>query len=132
MPLAIQVQRGGGSSQAARIALEGSLDTATSPELETTLDKLLAGPAPIKFVAFDLGGLQFISSAGIRVFMKARKSLSDRGGALALNNLQPQIVKVLEIVKSLPGVSIFKDEREMDAYLAEMQRKIVEGGEGGS
>jgi anti-anti-sigma factor len=124
--LAIKIAHDGGSPNAARVALEGSLDTATSPELEAALDKLLAGPVRIKVVAFDLAGLKFISSAGIRVFMKARKELGDRGGSLALNNLQPQIAKVLEIVKSLPGVSIFSDERELDAYLAAMQRKVLE------
>ena len=125
MPLAIKAAHDGGSPHAARVALEGSLDTATSPELEAALDKLLAGR--VKVIAFDLAGLKFISSAGIRVLMKTRKTLGDRGGSLALNNLQPQIAKVLEIVKALPGVSIFRNDAEMDSYLAAMQRQVVEG-----
>jgi len=125
MPLAIKVAHDGGSPTAARVALEGSLDTATSPQLEAELDKLLKGP--VKVVAFDLAGLKFISSAGIRVFMKTRLTLDGRGGSLALNNLQPQIAKVLEIVKSLPGVQIFTSDREMDVYLTAMQKKVLEG-----
>jgi anti-anti-sigma factor len=123
MPLAIKVVHDGGSPHAARVSLEGSLDTATSPDLEAALDGLLAGS--IKVVAFDLAGLRFISSAGIRVLMKARKELGDRGGSLALSNPQPQITKVLEIVRSLPGVAIFANDREMDAYLTAIQKKVL-------
>ena len=32
--------------------------------------------------------------------------------------MQPQIQEVFEIIKSLPGVAIFKDMAELDRYLA--------------
>jgi hypothetical protein len=47
---------------------------------------------------------------------------------LHLINLQPQIAKVLDIVKALPGISVFKSLKEMDEYLAAMQRKVEEDG----
>jgi hypothetical protein len=37
-------------------------------------------------------------------------------------HLQPQIQEVFEIIKSLPGIAIFKDEAELDSYLAARQR----------
>ena len=36
--------------------------------------------------------------------------------------MQPQSQEVFDIVKALPGISIFKDYAEMDAYLAARQR----------
>jgi anti-anti-sigma factor len=125
MPLAIRVTHDPGRPNAVRIVLEGSLDAATSADLEKEIDQLLAGP--LRFLALDLAGLKFVSSAGIRVLMKARQGLTDRGGVCAMTNLQPQVAKVFEIVKALPGVSIFRNEKEMDDYLAAMQRKFLEG-----
>ena len=40
--------------------------------------------------------------------------------------MQPQIQEVFEIMKSLPGVAIFKDMAELDRYLAARQRKHTE------
>jgi hypothetical protein len=36
--------------------------------------------------------------------------------------MQPQIKEVFEIIKALPGVNIFKDLAEFDAYIAARQR----------
>ena len=93
--------------------LTGSLDTATAPELERQLAPVLAGQ--IKHLVFDLAQLKFISSAGLRVFSMARKQLKERGGQASFVNMQPQIQEVFEIIKSLPGVAIFKDMAELDA-----------------
>ncbi len=108
-----------------RVALDGSLDTASSPDLEKALQPLYA--RQLSVLAFDLAGLRFLSSAGIRVLMTARKEMTARGGSFAMTNLQPQVAKVIEIVKALPGVSVFRNDAEMDDYLAAMQRKVVEG-----
>jgi len=40
-------------------------------------------------------------------------------------HLQPQIQKVLDIVKALPSVPIFKDDAEMDDYFDAMQKKVI-------
>jgi len=41
-------------------------------------------------------------------------------------HLQPQIQEVFDIIKSLPGVAVFKDTAEMDRYLAIRQRSHLE------
>jgi anti-sigma B factor antagonist len=122
MPLEIQIQKSIGSQPtgAVTVKLAGSLDTATAPELERQLAPVLAGL--VKDLAFDLAQLKFISSAGLRVFSMARKQLKERGGQASFVNLQPQIQEVFEIIKSLPGVAVFKDLAELDRYLAVRQR----------
>lgn len=122
MPLEIQIQKNiaGQAAGAVTVKLTGSLDTATAPELEKQLAPVLGGA--IKDMVFDLAQLKFISSAGLRVFSSTRKTLKERGGQASFVNLQPQIQEVFEIMKSLPGVAVFKDVAEMDRYLAARQR----------
>ena len=126
MPLEIQLQRGASQNAGAVIVkLNGSLDTATAPDLEKQLAPVLAGPA--KDIVFDLAQLKFISSAGLRVFSIARKALKERGGQASFMNMQPQIQEVFAIMKALPGVAVFESVEEMDRYLAARQRAILEG-----
>lgn len=126
MPLEIQIQKSvsGQSAGTVTVKLTGSLDTATAPDLERQLAPVLAGT--VKDVVFDLAQLKFISSAGLRVFTSTRKVLKERGGQASFINLQPQIQEVFEIMKSLPGVTIFKDVAELDRYLAARQRSHTE------
>ena len=102
------------------VALAGSLDTATAPELEKQLNPVRQGPTAD--VIFDLEKLDFISSAGLRVFAAVRKHLRARGGQASFVHLQPQIKKVFEIVAALPGIGVFRDVNELDTYLAQRQR----------
>jgi anti-sigma B factor antagonist len=121
MPLHISIQSAGGrDAGTVTVTLAGSLDTATAPELEKQLAPVLAGSA--RDVVFDLAQLTFISSAGLRVFALARKTLKERGGQASFVHMQPQIHEVFEIMKSLPGVAVFKDVAELDRYLAARQR----------
>ncbi len=122
MPLEIQIQQNIGpkNTGAVTVKLIGSLDTATAPDLERQLAPVLGGP--VKDIVFDLAPLKFISSAGLRVFSAVRKTLKERGGQASFVNMQPQIQEVFEIIKALPGVAIFKDEAELDKYLAARQR----------
>ena len=127
MPLEIQIKKdiSAQNAGAVTVTLTGSLDTATAPELERQLVPVLAGG--VKDLVFDLAQLKFISSAGLRIFSNARKTLKERGGQASFVNMQSQIAEVFEIMKSLPGVAIFKDVAELDRYLAVRQRKHLEG-----
>ena len=110
----------GQDAGAVTVKLNGSLDTATAPELERQLAPVLAGPA--RDIVFDLAQLKFISSAGLRVFSSTRKTLKERGGQASFIHMQPQIQEVFEIMKALPGVAVFSNEAELDSYLAARQR----------
>ena len=127
MPLEILTSKtiGDQNPEAVTVKLTGSLDTATAPELERHLAPVLAGP--VKQLVFDLAGLKFISSAGLRVFSSARKQLKERGGQTLFVNMQSQIQEVFEIMKALPGVAVFQNDAELDAYLAARQRKHLQG-----
>jgi len=122
MALEIKILKsvGAQSGGAVTVKLIGSLDTATAPDLERQLVPILAGP--VKDMVFDLAELKFISSAGLRVFSNARKQLRTRSGQASFIHMQPQIQEVFEIMKSLPGVTVFKSIAELDSYLAARQQ----------
>ncbi|HEV8310481.1 MAG TPA: STAS domain-containing protein [Methylomirabilota bacterium] len=123
MSLRIEIETNvAGAERTSRIRLEGRLDTATSPQLEKELVPLVDGR--FDTLIFDLAGLEFISSAGIRVLVHARKTMRAQLGGVLMVNAQPQIVKVFEIIKALPGLAIFSSQAELDQYLAEMQRRV--------
>ncbi|HET7294403.1 MAG TPA: STAS domain-containing protein [Vicinamibacteria bacterium] len=119
MPLSIQVR------QTTVVTLVGRLDTDTSPRAEQALAPILA-TSP-KHVVFDLAGLDFISSAGLRVLLGARKALTGAGSECLLVNMKPQIERVLEVIRSLPGMKIFASASEADDYLARIQERVLEG-----
>ena len=106
------------------VSPEGSLDTDTYPILEEKVDSLLGTPPGT--IIFDLEKLDYISSMGVRVIAKAKKSLKESGGKVVLLNLQPQIRKVFEIIKALPSEQIFSSIEEMDRYLDSMQKEAPE------
>ncbi|MFC3654172.1 STAS domain-containing protein [Xanthomonas hyacinthi] len=112
-----------------RITLGGRLDTHTYQALDEALAPLLA--TQITTLVLDLSHLDYISSAGIRSIFKARKVLATRDGRALVVNPQPQIRKVFDVVKAVPLNEIFTSVQELDEYLDEMQRRVLEEGEGG-
>jgi anti-sigma B factor antagonist len=125
MALTVRTEREMKTGATARVYVSGRLDTSTASQLEADVVPLLTGPTRV--LVFDLEALEFITSAGLRVLLAARKEIAGRGGSVVFVNMQPQIARVAEIVKALPDLRIFKDAAELDAYLATMQRKVVEG-----
>jgi anti-anti-sigma factor len=103
MRLDIQITEVGSGGR--RIALRGRLDTESAPALDERLEPLLASPV-VTAALFDLAGLEYIGSAGIRVLVKTRKTLEARGGGMAVANLQPTVRRVFEIVKALPSTDV--------------------------
>jgi anti-anti-sigma factor len=45
----------------------------------------------------DLGGLEYISSAGLRIYMLAAKKAGPAGGKIALAEAQPVVAEILQI-----------------------------------
>jgi len=109
------------------LALAGRLDTLTAPELDKALDEALARNKPARIV-FDLGLLEYLSSAGVRCFIRARKAIEPAGGKVAIVNPQPAVRKVLDIVKAIPPGGVFSSVAELDAYLDDIQRQMREPG----
>ena len=125
MSLGIELSPPGNGSQ--RVTLSGRLDTHTYEDLDEALAPLLT--RHLQSLVLDLAALEYISSAGIRSILKARKALAGHGGKVLVVNPQAQIQKVFDVVKAVPMNEIFSSTAEADAYLDAMQRKVLQGGE---
>ena len=108
------------------VVLHGSLDSDTAPDLEKALEPAMTSAT--RHITFNLSGLEFISSAGIRVVALTTKAMKANGGAVAVTQLQPQIQRVFDIIKVLPSLGVFASQAEADEYFAEMQRQVLEEG----
>ncbi|WP_027729162.1 STAS domain-containing protein [Treponema sp. C6A8] len=76
------------------IALQGRLDTVTSPELESELKTALDGA---KELIMDFTKLEYISSAGLRVLLSAHKKMDGKGGKMKLTNINEMVREVLDV-----------------------------------
>ncbi len=74
------------------LALEGRLDTTTAPELENEIGDLDG----VEELIFDMEKLEYISSAGLRVILKAQKIMNEKG-SMKLKNVGESIMEVFEI-----------------------------------
>jgi len=103
------------------IALIGSLDSNTNFQLAGRLDEVLASSP--QTVIYDMQGLEYISSAGIREILRTIKALKPSGGKVLMTRMSSQIKKVFEIVRALPAQQIFASIEELDDYLDKMQQR---------
>ncbi len=77
----------------AKLALEGRLDTTTSPELEAKLHEVIGS---LNELEMDFSGLEYISSAGLRVLLSAQKTMNKQG-KMVIKNVNETIMEVFEI-----------------------------------
>lgn len=75
------------------LKLIGRLDTTSAPELEAELDKCLNGTTEL---IMDFENLKYISSAGLRVVLKAQKIMNTQG-SMKLIHVNDSIMEVLDI-----------------------------------
>ena len=71
----------------------GRLDTTTAPELEAIIDGCVAG---IKDLVLDCSALEYVSSAGLRVILKAQKQMAAQG-TMKLIHVNETIMEVFDI-----------------------------------
>lgn len=78
---------------AAELKVVGRLDTATAPALEAAIDGCTDSAREL---VLDFEGLEYISSAGLRVLLKAQKKMSVQG-SMKLRNVNDTIMEVFDI-----------------------------------
>lgn len=76
------------------ITLDGRLDTTTAPLLEEKLKDRLEG---VRSLVFDCAGLDYISSAGLRVLLMANRAMQGKG-SIKLTRVNEVVREVLEVI----------------------------------
>lgn len=84
------------------VALEGRLDTSSSPRLNEELRGALDG---VTSLVLDLEGLEYISSAGLRVFLFAHKVMK-RQGKMTVIHVNDVIHKIFEVTGFIDVLTI--------------------------
>ena len=90
------------NNDAVTLVVSGRLDTQTAPELENELDATLAG---LKELTFDFANLEYVSSAGLRVILKAQKAMNAQG-SMKLTGVNDSIMEVFDITGFLDILTI--------------------------
>lgn len=77
------------------VDFNGNLDTNTAPQAESLLKDLVDGGD--KKILINLLKLDYISSAGLRVFLATAKQLKTEGGEMRLCNLNETVQEIFDI-----------------------------------
>lgn len=75
------------------LKIEGRLDTTTAPALEAEIQNCEAG---MQKMTMDCSGLEYISSAGLRIILKAQKLMGAREG-MRLLHVNDTIMEIFDI-----------------------------------
>jgi len=79
---------------AATLNLTGRLDTVTSTQLQTALTDAFEAAEEIKL---DFAGVDYVSSAGLRVLLFGQKTAQASGKTMKLANVSSEVMEVFEI-----------------------------------
>ncbi len=85
-----------------KVALEGRLDTTTSPELEKMLKENLDD---VTELILDFEKLEYISSAGLRVLLSAQK-IMNKQGEMRLINVCDEVKEIFEVTGFLDFLNV--------------------------
>lgn len=75
------------------IVLTGRMDTTTAPELDAELKQSVSS---IEELVLDFAGLEYLSSAGLRVLLAAQKVMN-RQGSMVVKNVNETIMEIFEV-----------------------------------
>ena len=75
------------------IKADGRLDAVTSPDMEKILKEI---PSDLLELVIDLSGLEYISSAGLRVLLSDQKNMAKQG-SMKLIHVSDVIMEIFEV-----------------------------------
>ncbi len=91
------------------VSILGRVDSATAPRLAEKLNEI-TGAGRFRIV-LDMAGMDFISSAGLRVLIGAQKTCKRYNrGEVVLSAVPPTIMASLELAGFTPLFKIFEDK----------------------
>lgn len=77
-----------------QVTLAGRIDTTTAPELEAQVKPELDGATSL---TLDMKGINYISSAGLRVLLSLQKQMSGKQGEMKVQNVNETVYEIFEI-----------------------------------
>jgi anti-sigma B factor antagonist len=93
----LSLSQAGPSGELSIIRVDGVVDTITASELENVIEGLL-GQQRYKIIV-DLGGVEYISSAGWGIFVSKIQEIRDHEGDIKLVNMIPNVYEIYELLE---------------------------------
>ena len=75
------------------VAVEGWLDTLTAPQFHEALQDLEGA----ENVILDFGGVEYVSSAGLRETVALYRAVNAKGGTFALRKVSPAVMDIFTL-----------------------------------
>jgi stage II sporulation protein AA (anti-sigma F factor antagonist) len=91
------------------LSIEGQINGNNAVELEQHLRSCV--DKAMYRIALDFSGVNYISSAGLRIVLWLAKQLQDHDGRLALYGLRPNVLEIFEMC-GFTGILTIVDDRE--------------------
>ncbi|MBR3559207.1 MAG: STAS domain-containing protein [Bacteroidales bacterium] len=79
------------------VVFDGRLDTVAAQQIAETIDPLLQHAD--QNIILDCEKMPFISSSGLRIFLKIRKEVAAKGGKICLKKVCPDVMQVFKMTK---------------------------------
>lgn len=92
------------------LLIAGRLDSRTADTLSTCVNEAISH-APVQLI-LDLGGVDYVSSAGLQVLIRSAKAVRGIHTKLALCALQSNIMEMIEISGLTNIFSIYRDRSQ--------------------
>lgn len=85
------------------VHITGDLNVKTSPILEEELTKSIGG---VKELVLDFAGVEYISSAGLRVLLAMEKTMRRQQGKMKLLHVNPAVKEIIRLAGFLQVMHI--------------------------
>ena len=93
----LSLSQSGQGGELSIVRVDGVVDTITASELENVVEKLI-NQGRFKIIV-DLGGVEYISSAGWGIFVSKIQEIRDNSGDLKLVNMIPNVSEIYELLE---------------------------------
>ncbi len=93
----LSIAQSGPTGELSVIRVDGVVDTITASELENVLEKLIVQNR--YKILVDLGGVEYISSAGWGIFISRIQEIREHDGDLRLVNMIPNVYEIYELLE---------------------------------
>ncbi len=100
---------------AGRLRLAGRIDSITSREIESLFrEAIMAGK---RLIVADMTGVNYVSSAGLRIFISIQKELKKAGGEVCLLNTGPSVYPIFEMSGLTTIFRFLSSEDEINRFM---------------
>ena len=90
--------------------LSGRIDISAANGIEVELNECIDSNNDVKFLLINMAEVEYLSSSGFRVMVALLRKLKDKGGALKLCSIKPEVQRIFDVIEMTSLFDIFPTE----------------------